>query len=126
MSAHAVRTWLRRRTRRLYRYTSQIAMAATINSEITAASPQSTRQHFSEQLQRIDAQRAGQLRELDDVDAALAAFDLRHVRMRALQPFREPSLRQPGLHPRLRENGTQHTVFATAQCLHGALRFQER
>jgi hypothetical protein len=31
-------------------------------------------QHFAEQLARIEAQRAGELSELDDVDAALATF----------------------------------------------------
>src|SRR6185369_14811419 len=83
-------------------------------------------QHFAEQLTRIEAQCTRQFGELDDVDAALAAFDLRDVRMRALQSLRQASLRQSGLHSRLRKNGTQHTMFATAQCLHGALRFRER
>jgi hypothetical protein len=46
--------------------------------------------------------------------------------MRALQSLCQTSLSQAGLHSRLCQNGTQHTVFATAQCLHGALRFQER
>src|SRR5262245_28936547 len=104
MSAHAVRTWLRNRTRRLYENTSHTAMAMRMSSAmVTAGSPQkksglaelffaplrpcessffsffSSRQHFTQQLQRIEAQRAGQLREFDHIDAALAAFDLRHV-----------------------------------------------
>src|ERR1051325_11520096 len=104
MSAQAVRTWFRKRTSRLYANTIHTAMTARIRTKMVTldspiasawcAMPLLFRQHFAEQLTRIEAQCTRQFGELDDVDAAFAAFDLRDVRMRALQPLCQSSLRQ--------------------------------
>lgn len=60
-------------------------------------------QKLLERVLRIDFQGVAEFSELDEVHAALAAFDFRHERLRIAQPSGQFDLRQPDLAPKVAE-----------------------